>query len=149
MASVIALSACDGRGYQYANFESQQAICASKAAALAKARMRADSASPILCATIRLSAMRLSAPAVNVPLDVFHLVAVAICAAVRVSEICFTSVRAARNCEEPTRGGAGARSWLGDVRKKERVPWSDRTTGDADDTHLSAPTGGAPGTSTR
>src|SRR5437868_5633532 len=107
--------------------------------------MRALSSSPSLLARIRLSPMRLTEPAVNGPLEKFHLTAIAACADVRVSEICRTSVSAVTNCGEPTTGGAGARNWLGDVRKKGRVPYSERTIAAVDDTHLSDPVGTAPG----
>src|SRR4030095_15504919 len=117
IGSVMAGSACEGRMNQYVSFASQQAICASNAAAWAYARMRADSSSVRWAARIISSAMTLRLAAVNGPAPVFQWTGTASCCAVGVSEIARTSASAARNSADPNAGGGGGRSWLGELRK--------------------------------
>src|SRR6266542_716340 len=129
MGSAIAGSACDGRMNQYRNFVWKQAICASNAAALAYARIRAASRSVRWWSLISESAIRFRAPAVNGAAEKFQNCAIASCSPVLVSEIVRTSARAAANSAEPNAGGGGELRSLTVFMKNGRAPYSERTIG--------------------
>src|SRR5574338_1496773 len=111
--------------------------------------MRADSVSVRWCATRSWSAIEFKLAAVNGPTPVAQYCAIAVCSAVRVSEIERTSANAERNAGDPNAGGGGGRSWLAELRKKGRTPCSDRTIDAPLDTQYPGPTGGVPGDTTR
>src|SRR6266850_3139646 len=61
---------------------------------------------------------------VGVPTLSAQKAAILICSAVRVSEICRISSRAARNAPDPNAGGGPGRNWLADVRNQGVTPGS-------------------------
>src|SRR5439155_26173415 len=59
---------------------------------------------------------------VGVPTLSAQRAAIPICSAVRVSEICRISSRAARNAADPNAGGGPGRNWLAEVRNHGVTP---------------------------
>src|SRR2546423_8834682 len=63
-----------------------------------------------------------NAAVVGVPTPCAQNVAIAICSAVRVSEMCRISASPARKSLDPNAGGGPGRNWLADLRKQGRTP---------------------------
>src|SRR2546430_6604091 len=63
-----------------------------------------------------------NAAVVGVPTPCAQNVAIAICSAVRASEMCRISASPARKSLDPDAGGGPGRNWLADLRNQGRTP---------------------------